>query len=79
MLLRGALGNIGLSTLEALLVEGHDAVAFELEPRRARKLASGFDGRAHFVWGDITRPESLGYALDGVEAVNHLAAIIPPY
>ena len=79
MLLTGAMGNIGSSTLEALLVEGHDVVAFDLESRRARKLASGFDGRVHFVWGDITAPESLRYALDGVDAVIHLAAIIPPY
>jgi nucleoside-diphosphate-sugar epimerase len=79
VLLTGALGNIGLSTLEALLVEGHDVVAFDLESRRARKLASGFDGQAHFVWGDITNPESLRYALEGVDAVIHMAGIIPPY
>jgi nucleoside-diphosphate-sugar epimerase len=79
VLVTGALGNIGLPTLEALLIEGHDVVAFDLESRRARKLASGFDGRVHFVWGDITRPESLRPALEGVDAVIHLAAIIPPY
>jgi nucleoside-diphosphate-sugar epimerase len=64
--------------LEALLVEGHDVVAFELESRRARQLASGFDGRVQFVWGDITNLESLRSALGGVDAVIHLAAIIPP-
>ena len=32
-----------------------------------------------FIWGDITGPESLGHALEGVDAVIHLAAIIPPY
>ena len=79
VLLTGAMGNIGFSTLEALLAEGHDVVAFDLESRRARKLASGFDGRARFVWGDITDPESLRHALEGVDAVIHLAAIIPPY
>ena len=79
VLLTGAMGNIGFSTLEALLVEGHDVVAFDLESRRARRLASGLDGRVHVVWGDITDPESLRYALDGVDAVIHLAAIIPPY
>ena len=31
-----------------------------------------------FVWGDITDPESLRIALEGVDAVIHLAAIIPP-
>jgi len=78
VLVTGALGNIGLSTLEALLGEGHDVVAFDLESRRARKLASGFNGRVDFIWGDITRPDSLRSALAGVDAVIHLAAIIPP-
>jgi nucleoside-diphosphate-sugar epimerase len=79
VLLTGALGNIGFSTLQALLLEGHDVVAFDLESRRAHKLASGVDGRVQFIWGDITRPESLRQALGGVDAVIHLAAIIPPY
>ncbi len=79
VLLTGAMGNIGLSTLEALLVEGHDVVAFDLDSRRARQLAADFDGRVHFVWGDVTDPGSLRHVLDGVDAVIHLAAIIPPY
>ena len=29
------------------------------------------------VWGDITDPDRLRRALDGVDAVIHLAAIIP--
>jgi nucleoside-diphosphate-sugar epimerase len=79
VLLTGALGSIGVATLAALLQEGQDVVAFDLESPRARSLASGFDGRAQFVWGDITNPESLRDALEGVDAVIHLAAIIPPY
>lgn len=78
VLLTGALGNIGLATLEALLAEGHDVVAFDLESRRARKLASAIEGRVRFVWGDITDAESLRRALGGVDAVIHLAAVIPP-
>jgi nucleoside-diphosphate-sugar epimerase len=79
VLLTGALGSIGVATLAALLQERHDVVAFDLESRRARSLASGFDGRAQFLWGDITNSESLRDALQGVDAVIHLAAIIPPY
>ncbi|BBZ40713.1 3-beta hydroxysteroid dehydrogenase [Mycobacterium conspicuum] len=82
VLLTGALGSIGAASLAALLDEGHDVVGFDLESRRARDLASGFSGfggRARFVWGDITDPESLRHALAGVDAVVHLAAIIPPY
>jgi nucleoside-diphosphate-sugar epimerase len=73
------MGNIGFSTLMALVAEGHDVVAFDLASRRARRLASDIDGPVHFVWGDITNPESVKHALEGVEAVIHLAAIIPPY
>jgi nucleoside-diphosphate-sugar epimerase len=79
VLLTGAMGNIGLFTLAALLEEGHDVVAFDIQSARARRLASRFDGRAHIVWGDITDPESLRGALQGVDAVIHLAGIVPPY
>ncbi|MFA5939514.1 MAG: NAD(P)-dependent oxidoreductase [Sinimarinibacterium sp.] len=74
----GALGNVGHSTLEALLAEGHDVVAFDLESPRARKLAARFDDRVRFIWGDLTRTETVRAALNGVDAVVHLAAIIPP-
>ena len=79
VLLTGAMGNIGFSTLQALLAEGHDVVAFDLESRRAQKLSSRLDSRVEVIWGDVTDPESLEGALDGVRAVIHLAAIIPPY
>ncbi len=79
VLLTGALGSIGVATLAALLQEGHDVVAFDLDSPRARSLSSGFAGRARFVWGDITNTASLRDALQGVDAVIHLAAIIPPY
>ena len=79
VLLTGAMGNIGFSTLEALLAEGHDVVAFDLESRRAQKLSSRLDNRVEVIWGDVTDPDSLKGALDGVGAVIHLAAIIPPY
>lgn len=72
------MGNIGFSTLKALVGEGHDVVAFDLESRRARRLSSDIDGPVQFVWGDITNPASVRHALDGVDAVIHLAAIIPP-
>jgi nucleoside-diphosphate-sugar epimerase len=78
VLVTGALGNIGFATVEALLVEGHDVVAFDLPSPRARQLAAGFEGRVQFAWGDITNPDSLRSALEGVDAVIHLAAIIPP-
>jgi nucleoside-diphosphate-sugar epimerase len=79
VLLTGAMGNIGFSTLEALLAQGHDVVGFDLPSRRGKKLAANLHERARIVWGDITDDNSLTGALQGVDAVIHLAAIIPPY
>ena len=78
VLLTGAMGNIGGFTIDALLAEGHDVVAFDLESPRGRKLASRLDGRVRVVWGDITDPARVGVALEGVDAVVHLAGIVPP-
>jgi nucleoside-diphosphate-sugar epimerase len=78
VLVTGALGNIGSHTLGALLEEGHDVVAFDLESPRARRLAARLDPRVRVRWGDITDPASIRAALDGVDAVVHLAAILNP-
>ena len=78
VLLTGALGNIGGHTVHALLEEGHDVVAFDLESPKARKAAARLDGRVHVRFGDVTDPASVRAALDGVDAVVHLAAIVNP-
>jgi nucleoside-diphosphate-sugar epimerase len=78
VLLTGALGNVGEYTLTALLKEGHDVVAFELASPGARKRAARLDKRVQVVWGNITNPASIRAALEGVDAVIHLAGIVPP-
>ncbi len=78
VLVTGALGNVGSYTVDALLEEGQVVVAFDVESPRARKLASRLDTRVRVAWGDITRPASIRAALEGVDAVVHLAGMIPP-
>ena len=78
VLVTGALGNIGSHTVDALLEEGHAVVAFDVASPTARKLASRLDSRVHVAWGDITVPASIRAALGGVDAVVHLAGMIPP-
>jgi nucleoside-diphosphate-sugar epimerase len=78
VLVTGGLGNIGSHTVVALLDAGHAVVAFDLESPRARKLAARLDQRVHVRWGDVTDPASIRAALDGVDAVVHLAAILTP-
>lgn len=78
VLLTGALGNVGEYALAALLAEGYEVVAFELASATTRRLAQKLDPRVHVCWGDITDPSSIGAALAGVQAVVHLAGIVPP-
>lgn len=78
VLVTGALGNIGEYATAALLDEGHDVVAFDLDSPRTRKVARQADERVRIVWGDITDPASLAAALEAVDAVVHLAAMIAP-
>ena len=78
VLVTGALGNVGSYTVDALLEEGHAVVAFDVESPRARRLASRLDTRVHVAWGDIADPVSIRAALEGVDAVVHLAGILPP-
>jgi nucleoside-diphosphate-sugar epimerase len=78
VLVTGALGNVGLYTVDALLEEGHDVVSFDLTSPRMRKLASRLGPRVRVAWGNITDRASLGAALEGASAAVHLAAILPP-
>ena len=79
VLVTGALGNVGLYTVDALLEAGHVVVAFDLRSPKTRRSASRLDPRVKVAWGDVTDPASLGAALEGVDAVVHLAAILPPH
>lgn len=76
VLVTGALGNVGEYAVDALLEEGHDVVAFDVDSPKTRKVASQLDARVQVAWGDITDPASLAAALDGTDAVVHLAAIL---
>src|SRR5215470_16907197 len=79
VLLTGAFGNIGSHTVRALLDEGHQVVALDRDGPAARRAAQRLGERVRVVWGDITDRTALTAALDGVDAVVHMAAIIPPH
>jgi len=65
VLLTGAFGNIGTSTLEELIKQGHTVRCFDLKTK------------AEVVWGDLRRPEDVAAAVRDQEVVVHLAFIIP--
>lgn len=80
VLVTGGFGHLGSHTLPELRRRGHDVrVLSPLLPatRRAARRASGRH-RVETVWGDVTDRAAVDRAVAGVDAVIHLAAILPP-
>jgi len=81
VLLTGAFGNIGTSTLEELVKQGHTVRCFDLKTRAnertARRFTKRFQKRVEVMWGDLRCPEDIAAAVHGQEVVVHLAFIIP--
>jgi UDP-glucose 4-epimerase len=75
----GAFGNVGMSTVQALGAAGHRVVTLDLPTRRNRRaarLVQRDDARS--VWGDIRDFPTVASAVANADAVVHLAAVIPP-
>lgn len=77
VLLTGAFGNIGVSTLEALLRRGHQVRCFDVKTKMTVKTARQFQGKAEIRWGDLRSPDEVAAAVADQEAVIHLGFVIP--
>lgn len=72
VLVTGANGHIGAHVVRALLDEGHEVRAF----MRKSSNQQGLEGLSiEPVYGDVMDPASLEQAVEGCEAVIHLAAV----
>lgn len=78
VLVTGAFGNIGLNVVNALLDQGHTVRCFDVKTTKAEVLAKQYCSLTEVRWGDIRDASSISDALDGIDAVIHMAAIIPP-
>lgn len=78
VLVTGAFGNAGRSALGELLAQGHRVRAFDLRTRASLRAARRFDDRLEIFWGDVRNPLDLARALEGIDAVAHIAFVIPP-
>ena len=81
ILLTGAFGNLGASTLENLLGrKKHEITCFDMQnPRNEKEMERlAANGEFRTCWGDITNPEIVAQAMEGQECILHLAAVIPP-
>ncbi len=78
ILLTGAFGNVGMSTLYELLRQGHQVRCF-VTPRKAHeRTARQFAGKIELIQGDIRRPADLSIAVQDQDIIIHLAYMIPP-
>ncbi len=78
ILLTGAFGNVGLSTLEELISRNHDIRVFDLETKKNKKLANKYKKDIEIYWGDLRNYKDVESAVSGCDVVIHVAAIIPP-
>jgi len=81
VLLTGAFGNLGSLVLERLLERKHRVLAFDVPNKANRKIAEAFGNPpdVEIVWGDIRDVGPVTSLVHRVDAVIHLAAIIPPF
>ncbi|MHA2352169.1 MAG: NAD-dependent epimerase/dehydratase family protein [Candidatus Thorarchaeota archaeon] len=80
VLLTGAFGNIGESTLIALLERNHTVTCFDVETKDNKEIWKKIRKKGDFttIWGDIQDKEIVQKVVDGVDCVIHLAGIVPP-
>jgi nucleoside-diphosphate-sugar epimerase len=80
VLLTGAFGNIGESTLIALLERNHVVTCFDVESNKTRDVWKRVRKLGEFVtvYGDIRNREIIKETMNGVDCIIHLAGIIPP-
>ena len=80
ILLTGAFGNIGSSTLQELVRQGHTVRCFDVQTeknaKRAQQLAQTFAFET--VWGDIRNTTQVTDAVREQVLIIHLAYMIPP-
>ncbi len=79
ILLTGAFGNVGTSTLKYLLEREYEIICFDkltFETRQAARRFKKSDIR--ITWSDIRNKKAVDKAVQGLDVVMHFAAIIPP-
>ncbi|HET9793082.1 MAG TPA: NAD-dependent epimerase/dehydratase family protein [Thermoanaerobaculia bacterium] len=74
ILVSGGVGVMGSRLVKDLVAAGHRVRALALPGDRWVSRLSGVD--AEIAFGDITKPETLAAAFDGVTTVFHLAGVI---
>ncbi|MCE5193622.1 MAG: NAD(P)-dependent oxidoreductase [Candidatus Cryosericum sp.] len=78
VLVTGAFGNVGTYAVHELLERWATVRCLDIPSPLSKKKARAFTDKVEIIWGDIRDPAIVTRAVDGMEAIVHLAFIIPP-
>jgi nucleoside-diphosphate-sugar epimerase len=78
VLITGAFGNVGKSTLTELIKNRYKVRVFEVKNRKNKKIAKKFKDNVEIIWGDLRNEKEVEKAVKEQDIIIHLAAIIPP-
>lgn len=79
VLVTGGFGNVGSRVVDALLVKGDKNITvFDKKGPLSEYAYPRYADKVTVIWGDICNKKDLEKALRGIDAVVHIAAIIPP-
>jgi UDP-glucose 4-epimerase len=78
ILITGAFGNIGLSTVKNLVEKKHKITCFDIENDNNLKKSATFGDKILIKWGDLKNFDQVTQAVKEQDAVIHLGFIIPP-
>ncbi len=80
VLVTGAAGAVGEPTLQELLRRGdrYEVVCFDLPNWSVKRRLRPYTDQCRIIYGDLRNPSDVARAVEGVDAVIHLAAVIPP-
>jgi len=73
VLITGGTGHLGIGVCRAFVKDGFN-VRLLCHKKQGKSLGSDLE----IVWGDITQPDSVKKALNGVDAVVHMAGLVQP-
>ncbi len=78
VLVTGGAGGLGITICHVLHEAGFEVRVLDLNNPANRKRVRVLAGRSEVQWGDVTDPISVENALSGIDAVIHLAGLLPP-
>jgi len=78
VLVTGAAGNLGRSLVSKLLARGDRVRAFDLPTKANEKTLRRFGPNVEIMLGDVTSRADVERAVSGIDALAHLAGILPP-